>query len=102
MIRRPPRSTLFPYTTLFRSNIVGNNLLSNGNIRLGAVPPSSETMTITSSETVRVHLSTRPTLVPPASFSLQLNEDVFHAPPSHFNAPNFIITPTVTSTLPPS
>src|SRR2546429_5803827 len=23
MIRRPPRSTLFPYTTLFRSNIVG-------------------------------------------------------------------------------
>src|SRR3712207_7320927 len=27
MIRRPPRSTLFPYTTLFRS--VVNNLLSN-------------------------------------------------------------------------
>src|SRR5690554_7442823 len=30
MIRRPPRSTLFPYTTLFRSNIAarpkGNNL----------------------------------------------------------------------------
>src|SRR5258707_11895565 len=24
MIRRPPRSTLFPYTTLFRSNIWGN------------------------------------------------------------------------------
>src|SRR5689334_23391297 len=23
MIRRPPRSTLFPYTTLFRSNIIG-------------------------------------------------------------------------------
>src|SRR3712207_7141776 len=23
MIRRPPRSTLFPYTTLFRSNSVG-------------------------------------------------------------------------------
>src|SRR5258708_15664089 len=23
MIRRPPRSTLFPYTTLFRSNIQG-------------------------------------------------------------------------------
>src|SRR5256884_2931871 len=27
MIRRPPRSTLFPYTTLFRSNVV---LLANG------------------------------------------------------------------------
>src|SRR3712207_7545927 len=25
MIRRPPRSTLFPYTTLFRSLIVGGN-----------------------------------------------------------------------------
>src|SRR5260370_6571108 len=23
MIRRPPRSTLFPYTTLFRSNLAG-------------------------------------------------------------------------------
>src|SRR3712207_6890184 len=27
MIRRPPRSTLFPYTTLFRSRIVGRDLL---------------------------------------------------------------------------
>src|SRR3712207_7323596 len=25
MIRRPPRSTLFPYTTLFRSNVQLNN-----------------------------------------------------------------------------
>src|SRR5476649_1983874 len=24
MIRRPPRSTLFPYTTLFRSNFIGH------------------------------------------------------------------------------
>src|SRR3712207_7080913 len=24
MIRRPPRSTLFPYTTLFRSHVAGN------------------------------------------------------------------------------
>src|SRR3712207_7064283 len=24
MIRRPPRSTLFPYTTLFRSHVVGD------------------------------------------------------------------------------
>src|SRR5438874_12006293 len=26
MIRRPPRSTLFPYTTLFRSRIAGKSL----------------------------------------------------------------------------
>src|SRR2546427_8565059 len=28
MIRRPPRSTLFPYTTLFRSDVVGHLLLA--------------------------------------------------------------------------
>src|SRR5260370_30386532 len=26
MIRRPPRSTLFPYTTLFRSHLDGGNI----------------------------------------------------------------------------
>src|SRR5437764_6734371 len=34
MIRRPPRSTLFPYTTLFRS-------LSSTSARLHAAPPST-------------------------------------------------------------
>src|SRR5258708_28143267 len=29
MIRRPPRSTLFPYTTLFRSNTLTASLLKN-------------------------------------------------------------------------
>src|SRR5256885_6404499 len=29
MIRRPPRSTLFPYTTLFRSRAVGDDLVIN-------------------------------------------------------------------------
>src|SRR5256885_13109406 len=33
MIRRPPRSTLFPYTTLFRSG-VQFNVDSNGNTNL--------------------------------------------------------------------
>src|SRR3712207_8336890 len=28
MIRRPPRSTLFPYTTLFRSEAVANTVLA--------------------------------------------------------------------------
>src|SRR3712207_7851062 len=28
MIRRPPRSTLFPYTTLFRSILTGEDILS--------------------------------------------------------------------------
>src|SRR5947209_14457548 len=29
MIRRPPRSTLFPYTTLFRSNIRATNVVGS-------------------------------------------------------------------------
>src|SRR5260370_39860222 len=29
MIRRPPRSTLFPYTTLFRSNLLPSGLCSS-------------------------------------------------------------------------
>src|SRR5258708_23947307 len=28
MIRRPPRSTLFPYTTLFRSNMIYEHLIA--------------------------------------------------------------------------
>src|SRR5256884_9394905 len=34
MIRRPPRSTLFPYTTLFRSKPMGTHLMEcAGNVR---------------------------------------------------------------------
>src|SRR3712207_8350661 len=37
MIRRPPRSTLFPYTTLFRSfkTIVGIEPLDGGELKIG-------------------------------------------------------------------
>src|SRR3712207_7598063 len=45
MIRRPPRSTLFPYTTLFRSN--GNinnkvNFTSNGSALISYMTQSSQ------------------------------------------------------------
>src|ERR1022692_821562 len=32
MIRRPPRSTLFPYTTLFRSTVLQSRFLRSGQI----------------------------------------------------------------------
>src|SRR3712207_7035159 len=38
MIRRPPRSTLFPYTTLFRSRVLGERATAHGDllrVRLG-------------------------------------------------------------------
>src|SRR3712207_8383728 len=40
MIRRPPRSTLFPYTTLFRSAAQrGEPVLERGELRAQHVPP---------------------------------------------------------------
>src|SRR3712207_6852065 len=33
MIRRPPRSTLFPYTTLFRSEFTATPSAEDGNLR---------------------------------------------------------------------
>src|SRR5260221_10450546 len=35
MIRRPPRSTLFPYTTLFRSRLERRNGTALGDVALG-------------------------------------------------------------------
>src|SRR3712207_8197296 len=35
MIRRPPRSTLFPYTTLFRSTLHGTGQLPDGRVLHG-------------------------------------------------------------------
>src|SRR3712207_7152126 len=35
MIRRPPRSTLFPYTTLFRSSRIGAHLRAHDRCRGG-------------------------------------------------------------------
>src|SRR3989442_7292954 len=40
MIRRPPRSTLFPYTTLFRS--LGSDIGIGGRIPSDALPQSFE------------------------------------------------------------
>src|SRR3712207_7651150 len=53
MIRRPPRSTLFPYTTLFRSALLAQDLEiggepgdgglgEGGHLRLALVPPVGE------------------------------------------------------------
>src|SRR3712207_7195369 len=39
MIRRPPRSTLFPYTTLFRSARIGPELLLEELPQACALPP---------------------------------------------------------------
>src|SRR5438876_1710240 len=38
MIRRPPRSTLFPYTTLFRSKVATVDLLEHGQASVVVAP----------------------------------------------------------------
>src|SRR2546422_1794395 len=38
MIRRPPRSTLFPYTTLFRSGVLEERVLGRGEQRADVHP----------------------------------------------------------------
>src|SRR5258708_20509699 len=37
MIRRPPRSTLFPYTTLFRSPVLKSNAYRHGIGQIGSI-----------------------------------------------------------------
>src|SRR5256885_5711822 len=46
MIRRPPRSTLFPYTTLFRSPLVMtvNSLIDSWEMESGARPSAPPTV----------------------------------------------------------
>src|SRR2546430_5702944 len=41
MIRRPPRSTLFPYTTLFRSPSIMSAIASSERVRSGTVPAAA-------------------------------------------------------------
>src|SRR3712207_8922165 len=61
MIRRPPRSTLFPYTTLFRSGI----RKVNGPTSLFSKLGTEQSMALTSSTRTDDHqISSRPVLVP--------------------------------------
>src|SRR3712207_7950277 len=44
MIRRPPRSTLFPYTTLFRSGLVGARSTDGGATWSAPIPIPGTTL----------------------------------------------------------
>src|SRR2546422_4920241 len=44
MIRRPPRSTLFPYTTLFRSSILSIGEPSAGQNKVVGGPPANHAL----------------------------------------------------------
>src|SRR3989442_11616706 len=59
MIRRPPRSTLFPYTTLFRSDqrrVAGvGNIYANEALFEAGVDPSKPTNKLSLDEFARLH-----------------------------------------------
>src|SRR5256885_4247779 len=53
MIRRPPRSTLFPYTTLFRSNSPNSAPVMAATTRSGVVDLMSNVATLLPSRSTR-------------------------------------------------
>src|SRR2546423_11876575 len=59
MIRRPPRSTLFPYTTLFRSIIIRQRFLNRGR---GTLNVSSINTTFPTLPIERIDSSSRSTV----------------------------------------
>src|SRR5256886_12641741 len=65
MIRRPPRSTLFPYTTLFRSHPLGNDAPIGLELRLARAAQS---------DTALLALEVRPTAYQAAADVPQLRE----------------------------
>src|SRR3989442_7546625 len=66
MIRRPPRSTLFPYTTLFRSPVIGSSSRVKSRSSVASLTSSfSPTLIVTylRSEEHTSELQSRPHLV---------------------------------------
>src|SRR2546422_4348218 len=59
MIRRPPRSTLFPYTTLFRSGSSSSDLYVGGGFRNACYTPPTRSEEHTSELQSRLHLVCR-------------------------------------------
>src|SRR3712207_9518297 len=84
MIRRPPRSTLFPYTTLFRSTVGEHRHLAPGSYALSLRPAGTAPRT-PPSLSVRIDLApgTARTVVlsgPFAALSLEVHPDDLSAP----------------------
>src|SRR2546427_3351499 len=57
MIRRPPRSTLFPYTTLFRSRITGCGAISGSATWITSWPTSTAACTEADRKSTRLNSS---------------------------------------------
>ena len=81
------------------TSVVGNNLLFNGGITLGAAPPTAETMTVTSSDPTHFLLTTDPTKVGTASITLQLTAGSAGVPSFYIEGQNYSGTTAITASL---
>jgi len=81
------------------SLIIGNNLVVQGGLSLGAAPPSNETLTLTSSDPTHFLLSTSPNTVGSSSITLQLTAGSFSVPAFYVEGQNFSGASTITGTL---
>src|SRR5438067_6995649 len=59
MIRRPPRSTLFPYTTLFRSGLKPHHIVARGLVRTFQHTTLFQDMTVLQNVLMGLHLHSR-------------------------------------------
>src|SRR5256886_9477868 len=80
MIRRPPRSTLFPYTTLFRSACCGSGSSARSTSRrTSAIPTSSRSSPLERrSEEHTSELQSQSNLVCRLLLEKKKNSDVIH------------------------
>src|SRR2546426_4049194 len=94
MIRRPPRSTLFPYTTLFRSWMCGLNLTRQAGLDSGAIDRLERLGTRTAramASVLRVYLKNlragfgqaSASLHDPCAVAILLNEPMISWAPMH-------------------
>jgi len=81
------------------SPVVGNNLIVQGNIGLGALPPSNEMLTLTSSDPTHFLLSTDATQVGSSQIKLQLTKGSANIPAFYIEGQNFSGAGAITATL---
>ena len=92
-------ATVTAPTISVSSPIVGNNLVQNGSLSLGAAPLSNELLTLTSSDPTHFLLSTSPTSVGTTSITLQLTAGSFSVPTFYIEGQNFMGSAAITATL---
>jgi len=87
-----------PPINLF-SSIVGNNLVVQGSITLGAAPPSNEMLTLTSSDPTHFLLTSDPAKVGTTSITLPLTPGSASVPAFYIEGENFSGPSAITATL---